>query len=314
MGGITAALDSTERRIARFFGAESGVLFNSRAQAVLTIVTALCSEGVVVITRPLSPLPLADACSLVGAELVECESVDNLRTLLAKNVLTRRVIIALESISALTGEAVDISPWLSTAASAGAWVIVDETTGLGLNGIRGAGSAEAVPTSPALLARIVGFQHAIGHEASCVVGPVELRDLLIKRSRYLRQEPSPPSVAARLLDTAVDSIELALGAREMLAARSALVHRALKAQGWRMPAAAPSPIASLWFDTFQKAQEVQDAMLQRGILVEALPARSIRRNGAVLRALISIAHSQEELGALMSGFAEIKMRLDALKS
>jgi 7-keto-8-aminopelargonate synthetase-like enzyme len=275
------------------------------------MLTTLCAEGVAVISTPLSTLPVADACSLVGAEFIECETVENLRVVLDKNPLSKRVIIMLESVSSLTGEAVDISAWLSTAAATGAWVIVDESAALGLGGLRGAGSAELAPASPALLARIVGFQYALGIDVAAIVGPIELRELLMKRSRYLKHEPPPAPIFARLAHVSIDVIELALLQREMLAARSLLVDRAIRSQAWMVAGASPSPILSIRLDSLRKAREVQEGMLQRGLLVEALPARSLRRNGAVVRALISNAHSQEEVEALLTGFAEVRKRLES---
>jgi 7-keto-8-aminopelargonate synthetase-like enzyme len=310
VGGVTNAIERAEARLSRFFAGEAAILFGTRNQAVLTMITTLCGEGVVVVTSPLCSLPLADACALVGADFVECESVDNLRTTLERYSLIRRVIVVVEASSPLTGEPVDISGWVMTAELAGAWIVIDETTALGLGGMRGAGSAEIMPASPALLARLVGFQYVIGSEVCAVVGSVELRELLLRRSRYLRHEPPPSSLAARLADLVVDIVELALLPREMLAARSALVYRALKAQGWQLSSTLPSPITSLWFDSLQKARDVQEAMLQRGVLVEALPARSLRRNGAVVRALLSNAHTQEEVDTLLTGFGEIRKRLE----
>jgi len=311
IGGTTSAHERAEARISRYFAAESALLFSSRGQAVLTMLTTLCAEGVTVISTPLSTLPVADACSLVGAEFVECETVENLRVVLDKNPLSKRVIIMLESVSSLTGEAVDISAWLSTAAATGAWVIVDESAALGLGGLRGAGSAELAPASPALLARIVGFQYALGIDVAAIVGPIELRELLMKRSRYLKHEPPPAPIFARLAHVSIDVIELALLQREMLAARSLLVDRAIRSQAWIVAGASPSPILSIRLDSLRKAREVQEGMLQRGLLVEALPARSLRRNGAVVRALISNAHSQEEVEAFLTGFAEVRKRLES---
>ena len=311
VGGVTNAIERAEGRLSRFFAAETAILFGTKNQAVLTMITALCGEGVLVVASPLCSLPLADACALVGAEFVECESVDNLRSTLGRYSLLRRVIVVVEASSPLTGEPVDISGWVVTAELAGAWVVIDETTALGLSGMRGAGSAEILPTSPALLARLVGFQYVIGSEVCAVVGSVELRELLLKRSRYLRHEAPPSSFAARLADLVIDIVELALLPREMLAARSAIVYRALRAQGWQLSSILPSPIMSLWFDSLQKARDVQQAMLQRGVLVEALPARSLRRNGAVVRALLSNAHAQEEVDDLLTSFGEIRKRLEA---
>lgn len=309
MGGVSVALERGESRVARFYAAEAGTAFNSKSQAVLTTVTALCGEGVLVLSSPLTTLPLADACALVGAEFLECGNLESLRASLEKNSLAKRLIVFIESSSPLTGEPVDISAWLGAAAQHGAWAVVDESALFGCSGMRGAGSAEVLPTSPALLARMVSFQNVIGSDVCVVVGSAEFKELLAKRSRYLRYEAPPPSLTGRFIEAATDLVELALSAREMLNARAALVHRALKAQGWRLASESPSLICALWFDTLQKARDVHDGMLQRGILLEALPARGLRRNGAVVRVLLSNAHSQEDIEALLTGLSEVRKRL-----
>ena len=68
------------------------------------------------------------------------------------------------------------------------------------------------------------------------------------------------------------------------------------------------PVLSVWFESLLKARAVQDALLQRGVFVEALPARGLRRNGAVLRVLVSASHSPQEVERLVDGFAEVFRR------
>jgi len=186
---------------------------------------------------------------------------------------------------------------------------VDESALFGTSGMRGAGSAESLPSSPALLARMVSFQNVIGSDVCMVAGSTELRELLLKRSRYLRYEAPPAPLAGRFVEAVTDLVELSLSAREMLNAKAAIVHSAVKAQGWKLASESPTLICSLWFESLQKAREVQEAMLQRGILVEALPARGLRRNGAVVRALLSNAHTQEDIDCLLTGFSEVRKRL-----
>jgi 7-keto-8-aminopelargonate synthetase-like enzyme len=69
------------------------------------------------------------------------------------------------------------------------------------------------------------------------------------------------------------------------------------------------PLVSLWFDSLGKAREIQEALLQRGVVVEALAARSIRKNGAVVRAILSIGHTDLEIARLLDGLLEIHKRI-----
>jgi len=68
------------------------------------------------------------------------------------------------------------------------------------------------------------------------------------------------------------------------------------------------PFVSLWFESYQHARAIQEALLQRGIVVEALTARSIRRNGAVVRILLSSGHTDLEVTRLLDSLLEIRKR------
>ena len=72
-----------------------------------------------------------------------------------------------------------------------------------------------------------------------------------------------------------------------------------------------TPIVSVWCETLAKAREIQDGLLQRGSVVEALVARSLRKNGAVVRALLSSGHTDLEVSRLLDGLLEIRKRMAA---
>jgi 7-keto-8-aminopelargonate synthetase-like enzyme len=308
VGGMTPALTACEVRAARFFAADSALLFSSKNQAILSTITALSSEGVVVLGPALTALPLADACVLAGAEFAEFDGEEELLQMLERHRGARRVLVVAEAVSSVTGKKLAVKRFISALEQTGAWGIIDESSALAFSGLRGAGSAEEVPSSPALLARIVHFGAIAGVEISAVVGPTELREIVLARSRYVRFESAPSTVAAAAAHRALDLVEVAITQRERLAARAAIVQAAVRAQGWVVMSEDDSPILSIWVETLLKARELQDALLQRGLVVDALPARSTRRNAAVVRVLMSAGHSEEEVTRLMDGLLEIRKR------
>jgi 7-keto-8-aminopelargonate synthetase-like enzyme len=109
-------------------------------------------------------------------------------------------------------------------------------------------------------------------------------------------------------------VELSILGRERLAARALRVHQALKAQGWKVGLSQETPIASVACDTLQVARTIQEALLQRGVYVDALAAKGVRRTGAVVRALLSLRHSEAEVEALLEGFAEVRKRVAPVQS
>jgi len=310
LGGTSQHLATCEARAAQFFSGESALLFATKNQAVLTLITALASGGGVVIGPAMSSLPLADACALVDLEWVECETLQEYRQALELLKLgTRRVLVVAEAVSATTGKRIDISALLATAAQHGAWVVLDESAAVAHSGLRGAGSSEVEPTPLHLVARIIGASVFTGGQLTALVAPQEVRDLLVQRSRYLRAEPPPALVDIVAFNASLDLIEVAISQRERLLARIRLVHSSLRQQGWSVVSDDDAPNVSLWFDTYQRARDLQEALLQRGFVVEALTARSLRRNGAVARILLSTGHTDLEISRLLDSLLEIRKRL-----
>jgi len=224
---------------------------------------------------------------------------------------SKRVLIVAESVSSITGERV-LSPHVwSFIEQSGAWLLVDESAALGVVGLRGAGSAEERPTSSALLGRVMGFGLISGLEVTSLNISNEFRELVLKRSRYLRVEPAPATSAVCGAEQLVDLIEVAITQRERLSARSRMVETALRSQGWSLRGGADVPVLSVWFETLQRARTIQDALLQRGVFVDAIAAPSMRKSGAVLRILLSIAHSPQEVERLIESFGEVYRRLSS---
>jgi 7-keto-8-aminopelargonate synthetase-like enzyme len=309
VGGSSSHHHACEARIAAFFGAESGLLFLSRTQAILTLITAISKDGTVVLGPAMSALPVADACTLVELEYGEFDGIEELRQLLERYRTAKRVIVIGEVVAATTGKRLDPMLFFSVIEQFGAWGVLDESAAVAHTGLRGAGSAELFPSSPALLARLCSCNAIAGADIAALVCSVELKDLLMQRSRYVRVEPPPPSPLAAAVFSGIDLVELAVTQREKLLIRSKMVQNAIRAQGWSVVSDDDAPIVALWFDTFAKAREVQEGLVQRGSVVEALTARGVRKNGAVVRAVLSSGHTDLEVSRLLDGLLEIRKRL-----
>jgi 7-keto-8-aminopelargonate synthetase-like enzyme len=309
LGGLSSAHITGEARTAQFLAGESALLFSTKNQAILTLITALATGGGVVIGPAMSSLPLADACALVDLEFIECESMNEYRQALERHQTAPRVIVVAETVSATTGKKLDIPAFFAHISQFNGWAVLDESAALTHSGLRGAGSAEMLPNAPLLLGRILGASALTGGQIAALVCPHEVRELLVQRSRYLRVEPPPSAVEVASLSAALDLVEVAITHRERLSARARLVQIAVRDQGWHVVSDEGMPLVALWFDTYQQARGIQEALLQRGIVVEALTARSLRRNGAVVRIILSSGHSDLEVTRLLDSLLEVRKRL-----
>jgi 8-amino-7-oxononanoate synthase len=309
VGGSSSHHTACETRMSAFFGAESALLFASRAQAILTLITAISKEGTVVIGPAMSTLPIQDACALVELEYAEFDRLEDLRQLLERYKAAKRVVVVGEVVAATLGRRLDVVLFFSLIEQYGAWGVLDESAAVAHSGIRGAGSAELFPAPPSLLARLCSGNSLAGVDIAVLMASAELRDLITQRSRYLRVEPPPPAPLVAAVHSGVDLVELAAMQRERLLVRSKMVQHAVKAQGWSVVSDDDVPILGIWCDTLGRAREIQEGLLQRGSVVESLAARSLRKNGAVVRAVLSSGHTELEVSRLLEGLLEIRKRL-----
>ena len=308
IGGITPAHTACEGRFKQFFGSESALLFNAKNQAFLTLVTALATGGGVVVGPALSLLPLADACALVELDYAEFDNINDLGHTLERFKSSKRIIVVAEAVSASTGIRLDLPAFFAVLEQYAAWGIIDESAAVGHSGLRGAGSAEAFPASPSLLARVCSATTLGGVALTVVTSSSELKELLIQRSRYLRSEQAPSVADCAIARSALDLVELAITQRDRLLARAQSVRAAIIAQGWQVSGDTDLPIVSLSFETLEHARSIQEALIQRNILVEVITTRGIRRTGAVARILLSTGHTESEIARLLDGLLEVRKR------
>lgn len=306
-GGNSPDLIQSETRVAQFLGAESGTFFSTKNQAVLSTITALFTEGDLIVCPSLTHAPVADAASLVGAEVFFIDSPTDSR-LVDKMRGRRRVGLFLESTCLATGEVNELADWMRLAESNDLWVVLDESASLGVSGLRGAGSADIFPWHSRLVARVAPLSFVAALSGCVVVSSKELRALLLARSRYLRCEPVEPPALLRAVPTVVDYLESAVTARDSLLLRAKSFKNVLQTQGWVVNGGDFSPILSISLDTYALALSLSDALLQRGHLLEAVSAKTRGRDGGVVRILLSLSHTVSQTDALLESFMVIRER------
>lgn len=308
-GANSVLRDSCEDRIASFFGDESGLLFNSKNQAILTLITALTTHNIVIIGHSLTQLPLADACALIEAPYEEYSSLDELRVVLARSKNYARKLVFGEPVGLVTGASTDVLSLCSLLEANDCWGVLDETAAVVHSGLRGAGSAETIPTHPNLLARLTSAKPFLGIGLVGLTGSKELREVLLTRSRYLQADPPPPPAEIAGFRAAIDVVEMAVSKREQLQARNLHIRSEIQEQGWTVVSDPHTPAIALWQDSLEQGERLKEALLQRRILVELIPAKTMLHTGSVIKIHPALGHTDTEIASICEGLASIRARL-----
>ena len=312
-GGFTAQHGVCEQRMALFYGAESAVVFGQRSQAILSSITTFCRQGDLVLAGLGYGGGLADACAVADVEYDEFESFEGLERQLERHRADgrsyRRVVLCVESVSSTTGDACDLVRLFGVAEKYGWLTVIDESAGFGVFGGRGAGSAELFPRHPSLLARWITLAPMSGIDVAVVVGPREMRELLYRRSNYLRRECPPSPVAIGAAIELIDLVEVAGFQRGRAMAYAGLVVQELQAQGWSVSGGRVAPLVVVAVESQKRAYRVQAALLDQGILVGRHEGGVALCAGAVLRIALSAVHAQESVARLLAAFAQARARV-----
>jgi glycine C-acetyltransferase len=302
-----------ESGLARFFGTESALVFSSRNQAALSVLTAILNERDVLLAEDESSLPCADAAYLVNSDFQTFPRGDTKVLLdeLQRASSRRRRIVVVESTSPLRGHVLTLSEILEVCRKTDAHLIVDESYSLGALGIRGAGSLDregivrnqSVVGTLASLGTLGGFSFGVFAATGLMI------DLVGQRSRSLHSDCAPsPALACGAL-SAIELCETMHHQRVALLDTAARLERGISEVIGRPSALPLSPIVTVPCSRVTEALDLAEALFQRGILVDALQLKGPLSQRGAVRFVVSSALSESDISKTIQSLSDIYRRV-----
>lgn len=307
VSGSRSVHAALEQRLAAFTGNESALLFSSRNQALLSLVTALTGERDQILVDERSQSPVLDAAVLTGAQVVAVDMRDRAKLVsdMARLRPARLRVLFVEAMSPFDGELADLTAICEVAEAHDAVVVVDESFSLGLVGVRGAGGSEVYGVASRVFCQVGDLSRGAGLLGAFVAGRAALMGYLLARSRTFAHEVALPSPLCSALLVALGEVELSVGPRERLHRAAGEVTAWYYSGNSNSPSSPRSPLISLRADRLKEAQQLAQALFERGILAEVLPSPQPRDGGGAVRLLLSKAHRSTELKQIATALAEL---------
>lgn len=307
LSGTTDLHTACELRLAKFFGAEDALLFNSRNQAFFTLFTSLLSERDTVFVDDLAINAVADACYLVGANSVNV-SVEDLITLeeiFLKPRTAGKAFLVLETVNSLSGTVRDVLAIKQLAQQHGVKVVLDETLAVGAIGLRGAGCGEASAAIAPAFAVVVSLGHGLACSGAVIAGSMALCSVLRSRSRTFTHEiATPPALCAAII-RAIEICEISVGTRDRLALLSSGLRHALA----EPIVVNPSPLVTIKLDSAALTLALAEGLFARGFFVEQSSTARFLSAHHGLRFVVNVFHRAETIESLGHTFLELRQRL-----
>jgi glycine C-acetyltransferase len=293
-----------ERAIARFLGYEDALLFNSCFDANLGLFQPLALADDVILSDSLNHASIIDGVRLSKARRAVYAHNDmaDLEAKLGEAGDARLRFIATDGVFSMEGELAPLAEIVALARAYDAFVIVDDSHGVGVVGEDGRGTVAHLGVVDGVALQTGTFGKALGGAAGgYVAGSQAAIDMLRQESRpYLFSNALPPAVAGA-----------AQAALRMLEDDPELVRNLHRNTDWFRTTMAETgfdvvpgehPIVAVMIGDERRALALAEAIRARGVMVVAFTYPVVPMGAARIRVQISAAHAPEDLRRAVDAF------------
>ena len=307
ISGTTSLHLELERRLAHFKGREKALIFGSGMHANLGIIPAISGEADVILTDELNHGSIIDGCRLSHAKRQVYRHADtaDLKRLLEENMHARRRLIVTDGVFSMDGDLAPLSEIVSLADRYDAFIMVDDAHGEGVLGDHGRGIANHFGVEDRVDIEVGTFSKAFGVVGGFVSADAELIDYLSQTARtYLLSTALPPSDIAACI-AAMDILEESDHLVKKLWDNRRYFVDGLQNLGFDT-GASQTPIVPIVVGAAEFARELERRLGQAGVFIRAVTYPTVPRDKARLRAILSAAHSREDLDFTLERFEQIR--------
>jgi 8-amino-7-oxononanoate synthase len=304
---------AVEDQLARFKGTEAALLFPSGYQANVGTITALVGSGDHVFSDALNHASIIDGCRLSRATIhvYPHRDVHALERLLAALPSGGRRLIVTDSVFSMDGDRAPLGALAATAERYHSWLMVDEAHATGVLGDRGAGLADECGLSGRIAVHMGTLSKALGGAGGYVAGARVLIDLLVNRARSFVYTTGIAPAAAAAAGAALAVISAEPERRRALAANAERLRDGLRALG--LTVAGDTHIVPVILGDNRRALALADALLARGVLVQAIRPPTVPPGTARLRVTPMATHTAAQIDRALEAFADAARSVEMLR-
>lgn len=296
LAGNYPLIEETERSLAAFHKAPSGLIFNSGYDANLGLLSCVPQRGDTVLYDYLSHASIRDGIRLSFARSYSFGHND-LNDLEKKlQVGTGTVFVVTESVFSMDGDQAPLAELAALCNRYGAHLIVDEAHATGVIGAKGEGLVQELGLQDACFARIHTFGKAVGCHGAIILGSETLRDYLINFCRafiYTTALPEASIEAIRKAYTVFPGMDKERGHLRQLIARfrqAPMVFERLNSQ---------TPIQVVIVPGNEAVKELARQLQDKGLDVRPILYPTVPKGGERLRIVLHAFNTIEETDTLI---------------
>ena len=299
MTGNSALYDKLEVKLAKLYGSEASLVFNSGYHGNTGILPALATKGDLVLADKLCHASLVDGMRLSRAESVRYRHLDyeQLEDILwKKRDLYNRVILVTESIFSMDGDMADLPKLVDLKKKYNCSLYIDEAHAVGVFGPRGLGLAEQENVLEEIDLLFGTFGKALGGVGGFIVCSRIIADFLINKARTLMYTTGLPPVCLSWLLFILDRIPSMQAERKQVQETAAMLRRNLIDQG--LSTGGSTQIVPVIIGDSARTVSIAQKLQKNGFWVTAVRPPTVPAGTARLRLSLSAAMNPDELSPL----------------
>jgi len=301
--------EDLERELAAFKKAGAAIVLQSGFNANLAVIPALVGKGDVIYSDELNHASIIDGCRLSRAEIRVFAHTDagDLERRLAEPAEGRKLVVT-DGVFSMDGDIAPLREITEVAEKHGAAVMVDDAHGEGVLGSHGRGIVDHFGLHGRVDVEVGTLSKALG----CVGGFVAGSERLIE---YLKQVGRP-----FLFSSSLTPVEAAanLAAVRRLVEDDEPVRRLwdnaryfkekMRAAGFDT-GRSETPITPVMIGEAKTASRFSKMLFDEGVFAQSIGFPTVPRGKARIRAMISAAHSKEDLDFGIAAFTKVGREL-----
>jgi 8-amino-7-oxononanoate synthase len=287
-----------ESDLASWVGAESALLFSSTYAANLGLISALGTEGSLIVSDASNHASLIDGGRLAKAEVIVVPhlNLEATRSALRSSRDATACWLVTESYFSMDGDGPDLAVLRALCDEYDAGLVVDEAHALGVFGLAGAGRCAEVGIQPDALVGALG--KSVGTHGGFVAGSRVLREFLWNRARSFVFSTALSPQHVDLTSYQLQRVREAGTLRSDLAMNAEQLRAHLLSADLSVVAGSFGPIVSIVLGSNARAIEVAARLRDVGILAQAIRPPTVPTGSARLRLTVKATFGRAEIDRL----------------
>lgn len=302
-----------EERLAEFKRTEAALSVQSGLNTNLATIPLLMGKGDVIFTDELNHASIIDGCRLTKAKRVifpHCD-VAALQRLLEENKEIEKKMIITDGVFSMDGDLAPLPGIVEVAEEYGAMVMVDDAHGEGVLGHHGRGIVDHFGLHGRVDIEAGTMSKAFGAVGGYIAGSADIVEYLRQRARpfLFSSAATPPDVAACI--AAIEILQESDMPVRKLWENTEYFKAGLVELGFDI-GASETPITPVMLGEAKTAWDFSVRLFAEEIFATAIAFPTVPHGRARIRAMLSAAHSRDDLDFAIEKFAKVGRELQVI--